>query len=226
MNIYGHPWSINTRKALMTLAEKGHEANFKLVMLPKGEHKLPEHIALHPFGKVPVLDDDGFILYETRAINAYLDRKLPGPSLTPGTDRDVARLDQWTNVAEVYFAPHAMPVIIETMFRKYLGGEKNVAAIEAGRAGMGTALDAVDRCLASSSYLAGGSFSLADIHWMPYFEYFAQIGQDEEITKRKHLAAWWERVSGRPTWRKVARTGAQPYETGVAVADIEMQLRQ
>ena len=94
MNIYGHPWSVNTRKTVMTLAEKGHEANFKPVMIPKGEHKLPEHIALHPFGKVPVPEDDDFVLYETRAINAYLDRKLPGPSLTPSANRDLARFDQ------------------------------------------------------------------------------------------------------------------------------------
>ena len=225
MNIYGHPWSINTRKTLMTLAEKGHEANFKPVMIPKGEHKLPEHLALHPFGKVPVLEDDGFVVYETRAINAYLDRKLPGPSLTPSAIRDLARFDQWMNVAEAYFAPHAMPVIIETMFRKYLGGEKDVSAIEAGRAGMVTALDAIDRHLAGSSYIAGASFSLADIHWMPYLEYFTQIGEGGAVAVRKHLAAWWERVSGRPTWRKVARTGAQPYESGVTVGDIERQVR-
>jgi glutathione S-transferase len=226
MQIYGHPWSTNTRKALMALAEKGHEASFKLVMLPKGEQKLPEHIALHPFGKVPVLDDDGFVLYETRAINAYLDRKLSGPSLTPSAERDLARFDQWTNVADAYFAPHAMPVIMELLFRKYLGGEKNVAAIEAGRAGVGTALDALDRWLGSNSYVAGATFSLADIHWMPYLEYFTQIGEGEAVAKRKHLAAWWERVSSRPTWQRVARTGPQPYESGVVDADIEKQARK
>ena len=214
MNIYGHPWSINTRKTLMTLAEKGHEANLKVVMIPKGEHKLPEHIALHPFGKVPVLEDDGFVLYETRAINAYLDRTLSGSSLTPTGDRDRARFDQWMNVAEAYFAPHAMAVIMEVLFRKYLGGEKNLAAVEAGRADMGTALDAIDRHLASTSYVAGATFSLADIHWMPYLEYFTQIGEGGAVAGRKNLAAWWERVSGRPTWRKVARTGAQPYDNG------------
>ena len=91
---------------------------------------------------------------------------------------------------------------------------------------MSTALDAVDHCLASDSYLAGGTFSLADIHWMPYLEYFTQIGEGEAVAKRKHLAAWWERVSNRPTWRRVARTGPQPYENAVAAADIEKQFRK
>jgi glutathione S-transferase len=226
MKVYGHPWSINTRKTLMTLAEKGHEAEFSLVMLPKGEQKLPQHLALHPFGKVPVLDDDGFVLYETRAINAYLDRKLSGPSLSPSQPREIALLDQFTNVAESYFVPHAMPVIMEKLFRRYLGGEQNTAAIEAGRAAMGTALDTIEQRLASSPYLAGAAFSLADIQWMPYFEYFLQIGEAQALTSRKHLTAWWERVSERPMWQRVARSGPQPYQQGVTADSVERRDRK
>ena len=44
--------------------------------------------------------------------------------------------------------------------------------------------------------------------------------------KRKHLAAWWERVSNRPTWRRVARTGPQPYEDGVTADVVEKQFRR
>jgi hypothetical protein len=84
IKIYGHPWSVYTRKVLMAVAEKGHQANFSLVMIPKGEHKQPAHVARHPFGKVPVLDDEGFVLYAASAINPYIDRRLEGPSLVPG----------------------------------------------------------------------------------------------------------------------------------------------
>jgi glutathione S-transferase len=211
MKIYGHPWSINTRKTLLTLAEKRHEAELVLVMIPKGEQRRPEHLALHPFGKVPVLDDDGFVLYETRAINAYLDRKLPGAPLTPEGDRAVARMDQWINAADSYFLPHAHPLLVELLFRRYLGGAQNAAAIELGRKGMLPALDAAERRLAESPYFAGEEFSLADVHWMPYIEYLVQIGEGEPVLQREHLAAWWDRVSGRGTWQRVARSGPQPY---------------
>ena len=76
---------------------------------------------------------------------------------------------------------------------------------------MGTALDAIERHLGGSPFIAGAGFSLADIHWMPYFEYLTQIGEGGAVAGRKNLAAWWERVSSRPTWRGVARTGQQPY---------------
>jgi glutathione S-transferase len=226
MKLYGHPWSINTRKTLMTLAEKEHEAEFVLVMLPKGEHKSSEHLARHPFGKVPVLDDDGFVLYETRAINRYIDKRLGGTSLEPRDTQAAALLDQWINIADSYFAPHAHPLIVEILFRRYLGGAQDVAVIDAGRAGMQHALSTADRRLAASPFLAGQAFSLADIHWMPYIEYMLQIGEGKSITDRANLSAWWTRVSERRAWLRVARTGPQPYENGMTADVIEKQYRR
>lgn len=226
MKIYGHPWSINTRKTLMTLAEKGLEAELVLVMIPKGEQKQPEHIARHPWGKVPVLDDDGFVLYETRAINAYLDRRNGPASLVPADVRGAARVDQWTNVADSYFVPHAHSLIVERLFRRYLGGEPNQQTIEAGRTGIQLAFDTIDRRLAESEYLAGPTFSIADIQWMPYLEYLARIGEGDPIARRKHVDAWWKRISARPTWAKVARTGPQPDEAGMTADVVEKQYRR
>jgi glutathione S-transferase len=210
MKLYGHPWSINSRKALMTFAEKGHEPELSVVVLPKGEHKLPEHLARHPFGKVPVLDDDGFVLYETPAITRYLDRRLSGPRLTPEDPREAARMEQFMHVCDAYFAPLGQGLIVELLFRKYLGGEQDAALVAAGRDAIQTPLDVVDRAVSSTPYLAGKTFSLADIHWMPYLEYLQRIGEGEHVTRRRHLHDWWSRVSERPLWQKVARAGQQP----------------
>jgi glutathione S-transferase len=212
MNLYGHPWSINTRKALATVAEKGHDIPLTVVMLPKGEHKQPEHLKLHPFGKVPVLDDAGFVLYEARAINAYLDAVLDGPCLVPADPRVRARMDQWINIADAYFVPAAHPLVVELLFRRYLGGPQDQQAIAAGRVAVETPLDVLERTLAATPYVAGDAFTLADIHWMPYFEYLDKIGEGAVVERRPHLAAWWQRVSARPAWQKVARTGPQPYD--------------
>ena len=223
MNLYGHPWSINTRKTLMTLAEKAAETRLVLVMVPHGEHKRPEHLRLHPFGKVPVLDDDGFVLYETRAIGSYLDAKLAGPRLVPEGARERARMEQWINVADSYFSPLAHSMIVELVFRRFLGGDANQATIAAGRAGIGTALDVIDAALASTAYLAGDNVSLADIHWMPYLDYLTRIGEGEPIEHRANVMRWWSRMSERPSWQRVARTGPQPYDPGVS-ADVIAKL--
>lgn len=220
MKLYGHPWSINTRKALTTLAETGQRAELVVVTLPKGEHKRPEYLRLHPFGKVPVLDDDGFLLYETRSINAYLDAKA-GSKIVPTNARERARMDQLVSIAESYFIPHAAPMIVELLFRPFLGGEQNTAAIAAGRAALGTPLDVIERALATSQFLAGDSFTLADIHWMPYLEYLTHLGEGRPIEERPHVHAWWTRISSRPTWQQVARTGPQPYDPAVARGVLE-----
>jgi glutathione S-transferase len=225
MNLHGHPWSINTRKTLATIAEKGHDVPMTLVMLPKGEHLRPQHLRLHPFGKVPVLDDDGFVLYEARAINGYLDAKLSGPRLVPADARGRAEVERWINVADAYFVPSAHSLIVELLFRRYLGGTQDAGAIERGRDGIARALDTLDSSLATSPFIAGDAFSLADVHWMPYLEYMQQIGESALIEQRPNLRAWWLRVSARPSWHRVARTGPQPYEVGMTADAVEKLYR-
>lgn len=225
MKVYGHPWSINTRKVLMVLAEKGKEAELSLVMIPKGEQKSPAHVALHPFAKVPVLEDEGFVLYESSAINRYLERKFPTPPLVPSDPRGAALVDQWLSATDAYFSPQAGPLIVETLFRRYLGGATNDSIVASSREKLAVALDAADRQLARTAYLAGETFSLADIQVMPYFEYLEKTGQDDTVKRRSNLDAWWERVSRRPAWQKVARTGPQPYDAGMTAEVIETRYR-
>jgi glutathione S-transferase len=127
--------------------------------------------------------------------------------------------------ADSYFTPYAGPLLVETLFRRYLGGETNRAVIESGREKIETTLEVADRQLATTAYLAGETFSLADIHLMPYLEYLEKTGQDAAIERRANLSAWWQRVSRRPAWQKVARTGPQPYESGMTADVIEKRYR-
>jgi glutathione S-transferase len=210
VKLYGHPWSLNTRKVLMALAEKGHEAELVFVDIPRGEHKQPAHLALHPFGKAPALEHDGFVVYETAAILEYVDT-VPGPALWPTAPRARARARQWQRVAQSYFAPHAHPLLVHSIFMRHLGGQADQAVIGAGLQGMQQALDVLDQGLQDAPFLAGAQLTLADVEWMPYLEYLQQIGHDV-MSARPSARAWWERISSRPSWQEVARTGPQPYE--------------
>jgi glutathione S-transferase len=63
----------------------------------------------------------------------------------------------------------------------------------------------------SSCSVAGDDFTLGDLVWMPYLEYFERIAAGKELlTGRPHVAAWWARVRERPAWVPLARNGAQP----------------
>ena len=79
--IHSIPGSPFGRAVLAALHEKGVPCRFSMVT--PGALRAPEHLARHPFGRVPVLEHDGFMLYETQAILRYIDRVLPEPALTP-----------------------------------------------------------------------------------------------------------------------------------------------
>jgi glutathione S-transferase len=79
LKLYGMREATCTQRVLTTLAEKNVEDfEFIKVDLFTGEQLQPSHLEKQPFGKVPVLDDDGFLVYESRAICKYLARKYAG----------------------------------------------------------------------------------------------------------------------------------------------------
>jgi glutathione S-transferase len=204
MKLYGHPLSSCTRKVLVTLHEKGATAEFVLVDLFLGEQKAAAHMARHPFGVVPALDDDGFVLFESRAILRYLDGRFPAPPLTPARPKDVARMDQWLSVDQSYVAPHTRALAVERILKKHEGRAPDPAVERASEGALASALGVVDRALRDTPYLAGDAFSLADISLMPYVASLPMIGAEHLVAGMPHLGAWWKGVRERASWKVVA----------------------
>lgn len=210
MKVYGHPMSTCTRKVLMTLAEKGHQAEFVVVDIMKGEGHGAEHLARQPWGQIPTFeDDDGWQLYESRAICRYLDSKLSGPSLLPPDSRQRALVEQWISIETSNFTVPAMKIIYNLVFGKFFGKEPDMAAVEEGRKGVRKAVAVMDRQLEGRNFLVGDGLTLADIFFMPYIEYLAAGGEIGLIDASERVGAWWRRLSERQTWQQViGRTSA------------------
>jgi glutathione S-transferase len=203
MKLYGHPLSSCSRKALMVAAEKSAQLALIPVDLFTGEHKAAAHLARHPFGVVPVLDDDGFVLYESRAIIRYLDQRLAGPQLVPQGLRERARMDQWLSVDQSYVAPHTRTLAVQRILRRHEGLPVDAAAVADAERALATAFATIDRALSSDRYLAGDSFSLADVSLMPYVAGLAMLEAAHVTGDLRHVARWWAEVSARPAWRTV-----------------------
>ncbi|NOJ98487.1 glutathione S-transferase family protein [Corallococcus sp. CA049B] len=200
MKLHGNPMSTCTRKVLTVLAEKGHEVEFINIDLMKHEQKTPEHIARQPFGVVPALElDDGFVMYESRAISRFLDRTLPGPSLTPADPKAYALMEQFIGVEQSYFSGPAMKIVMERF--RGTNNEENVAK---GREGLKRPLEVLDAALANRPYLAGNDFTLAEVCFAPYMEYLFAMGEKDTVAPYKNVMAWWDRVSNRPSVKKAA----------------------
>ncbi|WP_438009358.1 glutathione S-transferase N-terminal domain-containing protein [Sorangium sp. So ce321] len=205
MKIYGNPMSTCTQKALIVLAEKGHDAQLVTVDLMKGEQKQPEHLARHPFGVVPVLDDDGFILFESRAIMRYLDQSLSGLSLTPGDPKGRGLMEQWISAEQSYFSPHVLKIMYQCIFGPMRGTPPDQAIVDQAKSDIKKAFGVADTTLAKQEYFVGSGFSLADVTWMPYMQYLFIAGVGDIVAEHQHVNAWWKRASARPSWVKVAR---------------------
>jgi glutathione S-transferase len=204
IKVFGSPRSTCTRKVLTVLHEKGAEFEFELVDLTKREQKSDAHVARHPFGVIPVLEDDGFAVYESRAIIRYLDRKLAGVALTPTDAHAFARMEQFISIEASYFSGPALDLLKVTWGRPGYGPEQVANA----RPLVERAVAVASHRLANNEYFAGSQFSLADITWMPYVEGLAGTDFKDLVLSSAPFAAWWARVSERPSWRKVSGRAA------------------
>ena len=183
----------------MTLHETNTPFEFTLVDFTKGEHKAPEHMARQPFGQLPAINDDGFALYESRAICRYINEKSGG-NLVPADLKARATMEQWISVETSNFTPHAMKFVYEHIFRRPQGAE----VLAKAETSLDAALTVMDKQLATTQYLVGDQLTLADICYLPYLEYVMPTPAKAIVAKHPHVMNWWTRCSERPTWMKTA----------------------
>ena len=103
IKLYTFPPSTNSRKVRIALLEKGLEFQRINVDLSKREQKNPEYLKIHPFGQVPALDDEGFIIYDSTVINEYLEDEYPYPSLMPKDSEGRARARLMEDFRDTHF---------------------------------------------------------------------------------------------------------------------------
>ena len=111
LKLYGNPLSNNTKRVAMVLKEKNIPYEFVAVDIDKREYKTSSFLEKHPFGQVPYIDDDGFILFESRAIARYIALKYKdqGTSLVPDPSdlRAVALFEQAASIERSNFDVYA-----------------------------------------------------------------------------------------------------------------------
>ena len=209
--VHSIPGSPYGRAVLATLEEKG--ANYRLAPVAPGTFRSPEHLARHPFGRVPVLEHDGFRVYETQAILRYLDRVLTAPALTPADPQAAARMDQAMAVNDWYLFQGVGNVIgfQRVVGPRLMGLTPDEAVIAEAMPRAHAVFAELARMLGGQPFFAGGSLSLADLILAPQVEFFTQTPEWTALgVPHANLAAWIDRMEARPslaatTWARVAR---------------------
>ena len=176
----------------------------KLLEFSKGDLKAPEFLALNPRGKVPVIRDGDFVLAESMAILAYLDRKHPEPPLFGRNAEEAGRIAQTVSEFESYVR-ESFTVMIGWVFRD----KPRTAEVDDARAKAGADLAALDARLARGPWLVADAPSAADLAWFPWLRMIPRAGVRFEARARElglvtfatdypNIAAWIARIEALP----------------------------
>lgn len=186
-------------RVVWALEELGEKYE-RIVLDPlKREHKKPEYLKLNPFGKVPVLEDGDFVLFESLAICTYLGDKHNKLIPKPAT-KERALYNQWTSFAISTFEPPSFRVFGADYFTK---PEHKDATMERIRKENLELVDSymgvMDTHLAHNAYLLGDNFSIADVIFTSSCRILAYT---KVLDKHKNLSAYVSKNCERPAFKK------------------------
>ena len=196
LQIIGAPASNFVWVTRIACAEKG----VPYTLIPTPPHT-PEVRAIHPFGKIPVARHGTVALCESRAICLYIDRAFPGPALVPADPAAAALVEQWLSLLNTQIDP----LLVRRYLRAYFipdttDGSPDRKVIDAVLPDMRTQFAVLDEAVRATGYLAGDSFTLADIDLLPTLFYMNKMPESRVmLAQATHLKAYFERHMERPS---------------------------
>jgi glutathione S-transferase len=200
MKLYQFPFSPSCQKVVALAHEVGVPLELVTVELFKGESRTPAMRAKNPNGKLPILEDGDFVLWESTAMLAYIAAKAGRADLAPTTPRERAEVDRWTAWEGAHFGPAIRKVAFERVVKKLVGrGAPDEAVVKAGIEEFATTASVLEQSLGSKEYVCG-PLTIADFDLAPYATLAASCGLDfEPYPKAK---AWLGRMTARDSMKK------------------------
>jgi len=200
MKLYTLGMSPNALRVRAVVYELGLDVEMAEVDFRNPEAKNATLVPLNPNSKVPVLVDGDFVLWESRAINAYLASRKPESGLYPDDAKRRAVIDQWSYWHAIHLGPAMQRVAMERFVKAKFGmGEPDERAIEAGLKESAQFLKVLDDHLAGRDWVAD-ALTIADFNIASTFVFRVPAGMTLEGTP--NVAAWIARMESRPSWQK------------------------
>ena len=198
LKVWGRVNSINVQKVLWALGELKVPYERTDAGMAFGVVNEPFYKRMNPNSRVPTIDDDGFVLWESNAIVRYLAAKHSMGTLCPSDPRQRADADRWMDWTASHLNPPITPVfwgLIRTPAEK-----RDMKLIEAEAEKVGQQLQVLEQGLEGKDYVAGKAFTMGDIVvgvfvWRWY-------ALDVKHPKMARIEAYHERLKQRPAFRK------------------------
>jgi glutathione S-transferase len=201
LKLHYHPLSTYSRRVRIALIEKGLEAELVTLDMAKGAHRAPQYLALNPYGRVPTLEEDGFVLYESTAILEYLEATRPSPPLVPADARGCALVAMHMKLCDIQLARQTGIIIFP---KRFLPKERwDERAMAQAKQEIEKHLAIVERQIAGKEWMVGDRYGLVEVCYAPFVEFLPLM----EITPPPAVAAWTARMLERPSARETKPAG-------------------
>ncbi|RKG89455.1 glutathione S-transferase family protein [Corallococcus sp. CA049B] len=203
MKLYFHPLSGNSRRVLLVAAHLDLPLERIVVDLTTGKQREASYLGINPNGRVPVLDDGGFVLWESRAIMVYLAEKTPGQTLLPTDAQGRADVNRWLFWCSAHMAPANTVLVQENFVKQRTGrGPPDPAEVARGEALVAQTAPVLDSHLAGRTWVAQERLTLADLSLAASF---ALAGPARlPLEGYANLRAWLGRVQELDAWQRTA----------------------
>jgi glutathione S-transferase len=199
--LWGYRYSVYTRIARMVLAVRGLDYD-TVEVDPFASAPDPKLAKVTPFNRVPVLEHDGFVVFETSAILRYVAERFSGPTLVPDDPAAAARMEQVIAVVDAYgYRPLVRQVFSHAVFRPLIGVPVDPNEIVKGLKAAEPVLQVLNDIASEGLVLTPGHMTLADLHLAPMIGYFTMAETGANALKTyPALVTWWEAMQQHPAY--------------------------
>lgn len=154
-------------------------------------YRSPEHLKLHPFGKMPAMQHGEFYLYESLAIAYYIDRAFDGPALLPPTPQAQANVLRWVSIVNAYIFPVMNRFMKERLVRPLWGAQPDEAFLASAREPLLLHMRLIEEAVRETEFLVGGRATIADSFLLPQFLFFSRTPEGAAMLARAPAASAW-----------------------------------
>jgi glutathione S-transferase len=198
LKVWGRVNSINVQKVLWTLEEL--EVPYERVDagMAFGVVNEPFYKKMNPNSRVPTIEDDGFVLWESNAIVRYLAAKHGAGTLYPSDPRQRADADRWMDWASLHANLAIGPVFVGLV--RTPADKRNMAQIAADAEKIGPQFAILEQGLEGRDYVAGSAFTMGDI--VVGVNVYRWYAMDVQRPKLPRVEAYHQRLQQRPAFQK------------------------
>jgi glutathione S-transferase len=209
LKLHAFPLSPRGFKVLAAANHLGLDYEFIMVNLGAGEQKRPAFVALNPNARMPVLEEDGFVLWESNAILQYLATKKPEAGLLPMDEHGRADVMRWMFWDSCHWDPACAILIFENLVKPFFNlGTPDPAEIAKGVQRFHQFATVLEAQLGSRKFICGDKPTIAD------FTIASPLNSAEQakfpLEPYANIRRWYGAVSSLPAWQKTMAAAIRP----------------